>query len=43
MTARLRKSTGNSVYGYGHIGDGNLHINMISNNETMKWHDSELF
>lgn len=38
MTNQLRKS-GKKVFGYGHIGDGNIHINIVSEEKDMVWHD----
>ena len=31
------------MFGYGHIGDGNIHINIVSNEKEMKWHDEDIF
>ncbi len=42
MTSYLRKS-GKKVFGYGHIGDGNIHINIVSEEKDMKWHDEDIF
>lgn len=38
LTAQLRK-TGKKVFGYGHIGDGNIHINIVTDTKDMEWHD----
>jgi FAD/FMN-containing dehydrogenase len=29
MTESLRKNSGRAVFGYGHIGDGNIHLNIV--------------
>jgi FAD/FMN-containing dehydrogenase len=42
LTNHLRKS-GQFVFGYGHIGDGNIHINIVTEDNNMQWHDEQIF
>lgn len=40
MTEHLRKNSGRLVFGYGHIGDGNIHINIVCDKDSeIQWHD----